>query len=112
MVERDGRCAAAIRASLARLNATNVTVHTADALAWLATGTATWDIVFLDPPYASDLLPDCCRALASGRRLREGGFVYLEQAAGTQPPELPDGWEVHRRSRAGHAQALLARVTG
>jgi 16S rRNA (guanine966-N2)-methyltransferase len=94
----------------AKLNADNVTVLRADALA-AATSYALrgqrFKLVFLDPPYNQDLLAKTlplCAAL-----LEEGGLVYAE--AGTALPFAPeDGsaapawlapWEPVRADKAG-----------
>ncbi len=53
-----------------------------DSLAYLrsASGKQDFDIIFLDPPYAAGLIPDCLRLIANGDILSEGGVIACETA--------------------------------
>lgn len=53
-----------------------------DSLAYLrsAAGKQDFDIIFLDPPYAAGLMPDCLRLIADGDILSEGGIIACETA--------------------------------
>ncbi len=53
-----------------------------DSLAYLrsAAGKQDFDIIFLDPPYASGLIPECLRLIAEGGILAENGVVCCETA--------------------------------
>lgn len=53
-----------------------------DSLAYLkgAAGKQDFDIIFLDPPYASGLIPDCLRLIADGGILSVGGVIACETA--------------------------------
>lgn len=65
-----------------------------------------FDVVFLDPPYALGLLPQCLDALP--RLLAPDARVYVEDA---ESPRVPPGWEVLRQDRAGRVHyALLRRI--
>ena len=68
-----------------------------------------FDIVFLDPPYALDLLPALCERLEAHGWLGPGAWIYLEQESHRPWFELPTGWEVHREARAGQAACRLVR---
>jgi len=59
-------------------------------------------VVFLDPPYHLNLLPRVLSLLPG--RLDSGSCVYLES---DRQPELPEGYELLRRSRAGRVHGLL-----
>lgn len=56
-----------------------------DSLAYLrsAKGKQEFDIIFLDPPYAAGLMPDCLRLIADGNLLAEGGVIACETAEET-----------------------------
>lgn len=77
--ERDAAVAEAIRSTLARLKASpSHVVKTADAMAGVAMlPTASQDLVFLDPPYAANLLEPSLAAVRS--RLAPEGLVYVER---------------------------------
>ena len=82
-----------------------------DALRLLATPPArAYDIAFVDPPFADDLLPQVCRLLEDGDWLASPAIVYLEQDARRTWPLLPDNWAIFREGRAGQSgQRVLRR---
>ncbi len=105
LVERDARLAAGLRASVQRLKATTMTVHTADALAWMrAVPRATFDLILLDPPFAADLF-DAALAAATPL-LAEGGLIYVEAPHDITPPA---GFTAWRQGRAGAVHYHLLR---
>jgi len=100
-VEKDRRAAAAIEEVTREWGQENSRVVCTGALEWLATHDteAPFDIVFLDPPYASDLLQAAAAALAG--RLAVDARLYLERRARDPLPALPGGWKELRAGRAG-----------
>ena len=81
-----------------------------DAKRWLKTPpVATFDVVFLDPPYAANNLADLCTLLARGW-LAADAWVYLETSRSQSLPALPEGWQWHRESQAGDVRYALAHV--
>ena len=108
MVERDPAVLRALEASRAALDATAVEVRRADALEFLRANDDVYDVVFVDPPYRSDLWPRVAPFLP--RRLAPDALVYLERA--TRDGALP-GWAVWKQGRAGQvAYQLLKRAEG
>ena len=100
-----------LRDSIATLEADNAVVRQTDALAWLAAEPATgFDVVFLDPPFATDNYEELCRLLASRGWLATGGHVYLEQDSNQQIPDLPGGWELLKEKQAGNVRYCLIRT--
>jgi len=76
-----------------------------DALQWLkeverVDGQA-FNIVFVDPPYASDLLAPVCVLLEQSGILAKGAKIYIEHPAQHSLPELPENWQVIRGKKAG-----------
>ena len=111
-VERDRTNAASLRATTASLAPERATVVEADALAWLATAPRGFDIVFLDPPFADNVLTESMRLLEARGWLAKDAFVYLESPARAGAPVLPPGWVLHRTGRAGAVGYHLARRHG
>jgi 16S rRNA (guanine966-N2)-methyltransferase len=66
-----------------------------------------FDIVFLDPPFAEDLLTETCRLLADRGLLADGAVVYLELGRDQDLPILPDGWHVSKDKTAGNVRYAL-----
>jgi 16S rRNA (guanine(966)-N(2))-methyltransferase RsmD len=99
MIERDPAAVAAIRETVARLDARQVELVRADALAELdrrASSGERFDLAFVDPPYGQQLVE---RTLARLRPLlAPGARVYVEsEAALARQP----GFHVVRADRAG-----------
>ena len=122
-VERDPAAAREIRARLAEWGARAATVEHADARAFLQQQpAASFDIVFLDPPFASRLLAEAAARLEQGGWLADGALIYVESPAdagastpapatrtaataarapvGAAPP-VPAGWTPLKAKRAG-----------
>lgn len=59
------------------------------------------DVVFLDPPFASEELAAACRALERGGWLSPDARIYLEQPRAEPLPALPARWHQLRSGRAG-----------
>jgi 16S rRNA (guanine(966)-N(2))-methyltransferase RsmD len=102
LVERDPQAARALVESRRLLGAQQVEVLQTDALAFLDRDGRQFDVVFLDPPYRSLLLPQLLARLPP--HLAPGARIYLEAA---ELPEIPRDYNILRRSRAGQAQCLL-----
>lgn len=80
-------------------NSPNLSIVNADACDYLTKTTASFDIVFLDPPFAEAYLPQCMDTLANTNVLVPGGLLYIEA-----PNELdvdPSRWEQLKLKQAG-----------
>jgi 16S rRNA (guanine966-N2)-methyltransferase len=94
----------ALKSNLTLLQAENYELICEDALHWLAGGRARkqvpYGLVFIDPPFATDLLHLSSMALEHSGLLQEGALVYLESSRALLPDRLPSNW---RRIKAGRA---------
>ncbi len=110
-VESGAEQARAIRESLRKLGVeARAEVLAEDALAVLSRAARRYDIVLLDPPYASTLLG---RALALlPPLLKPGNRVYLEWPTAQPRPELGPGWSWLREKQAGQVAYGLASFEG
>ena len=111
LLERDHRLAAGLNESRQRLNAAQVRVETADAMAWMARCPAdAFELVFIDPPFDAALVEP---AVALARRLVvPQGLVYVEAGQALKGDWLDArGLGLHRQGRAGAVHFhLLQRV--
>jgi len=73
----------------------------ADALRYLAGTARPFDIVFLDPPFDSQLLERASTLLESQPWLQSEALIYVECPARAGLPALPPSWRVLRTKRAG-----------
>ncbi|MCX7058673.1 MAG: 16S rRNA (guanine(966)-N(2))-methyltransferase RsmD [Proteobacteria bacterium] len=112
LVERDVAVARALRASAALLGSPQALIVVADARGYLQGLPRPFDVVFLDPPFASGLLPELCTLLEQRGWLAPRAYVYLENAVSDAVVPLPDGWEAVRETRAGEVRGVLAQRRG
>ncbi len=112
MVERSPAVAECLRRNLATLGAANADVVCADARAFLEGASRPFDIVFLDPPFRSDLIAHCSALLEPRGWVRPGSLVYVEAPRQLEPLPVPAHWERVRSKRAGEVAYHLARVPG
>jgi len=110
-VENSKLAVQALRESLQALSDTNAVIHEADAVAYLnSESPATFDTVFVDPPFAADRYAELCRLLASHCWLAKGAHIYLEQDSSQTIPDLPEGWELLNEKLAGNVRYSLIRT--
>ena len=75
-------------------------VRQGDALAYLRSGEK-FDLVFLDPPYASGLLEQALTDIAAFDICRQHGIIVAESAVETVLPALPPPYQLYREYRYG-----------
>ncbi|MGH8189244.1 MAG: RsmD family RNA methyltransferase, partial [Steroidobacteraceae bacterium] len=111
-VDREPQVARHLAQTLERLGgASDAKIVAEDALAFLRREPQRFDIAFLDPPYAADVLDKVCNALADGWLAPEA-YIYLECPAARPLPPLPAGWRAHRSKRAGQVGYHLLHASG
>jgi 16S rRNA (guanine966-N2)-methyltransferase len=104
-IDRNPALVRALRDAAQAIGIDGIETHVAEALRWLATEPRTFDVVFVDPPFADDPWGALFALLAP--RLAVDGRVYAE--AGRELT-VPANFELLRHARAGHVHYhLLAR---
>jgi 16S rRNA (guanine966-N2)-methyltransferase len=95
-LDRNPDLVQALEETAKAFGATGLDAHAADARRHLARDAGVYDVIFLDPPFASDewswLLPACAQRLAGA------GYIYAE--AGRELV-APPGLSVWRHAKAG-----------
>jgi len=109
MVEHDAKVLAALRANALRLGASAAEIRGDDAIRFLEGPVEPFNIVFVDPPYASDALDRCIELLALREWIQTGGRIYIESPADYHP-NLPSAWRLVRSKVAGQVGYHLAEV--
>jgi 16S rRNA (guanine(966)-N(2))-methyltransferase RsmD len=102
MVEREPMVLRALQESAKALGIETVEFLRDDALQFLRRPRGRFDVVFLDPPYRSELLPQLLPLLPA--HLNDNALVYAEHRGRLV---LPENWHAIRRSRAGQVNYLL-----
>jgi 16S rRNA (guanine966-N2)-methyltransferase len=101
-VETAPAAAHALRAQLQRLGAeARGRVQELGAARFLRTPGEPFDLVFLDPPFGQNALPEYLEQLAGGNWLKTGAQLYLECERAAGLPPLPAGWQVLKSKTAG-----------
>ena len=107
-VERASRAVATLQHNIETLAADGAVVLQMDALDYLdEERQERFDLVFLDPPFAADMLDELCRLIAERRVLAEDAYVYLEQDRSNPEADLPDGWRILKNKTAGNVRYML-----
>lgn len=110
MVEKAPHVVDVLRRNLELLGARHAQVAAADATEYLARPHEPFDIVFLDPPFRSDLIDRGSRLLQERRWVKPGGLVYIEAPSQMEPLPIPPDWNLIRSKHAGEVGYHLAQV--
>lgn len=109
LVEQDAEIMANLAIQLAQLPNHNIQLLHTDALYFLdRTPSQPFDLVFLDPPFASQLLDSCCELLEQRGWLKSEAYLYLESAVDTTVT-LPPNWHNIRSQIAGQVKYQLVK---
>ena len=112
MVEKEPAVAEQLRRHVATLRADHAEVVRADAVEFLQQAPQAFDIIFLDPPFRSDLIARCAELVEVRGWIKPGGLVYIEAPSGIDAPPIPATWELIRSKSAGQVGYHLARKPG
>lgn len=107
-VEQNPRAASQIQSNIDLLKLDNCRVINAGALDALLDMQQPYDVVFIDPPFGSDLLLVACEELHARQLLKAGGRVYMESEKTIDAGQLPTGWQLSRSKKAGQVFYYLA----
>ena len=83
----------------------NVQVFNQSAQSFLQNTTETTDIIFLDPPFANDLIDELTNLSLS--KIGSGGLLYREFGINQEVMNLPENWELLRTKSAGQVKIEL-----
>jgi 16S rRNA (guanine966-N2)-methyltransferase len=105
LLEREPAAAALLEESKQRLKIDNAVIIQSDSLAWLREHSGhSFDLVFIDPPYSSDLWPAIWPVLEP--QMAEGGRVYLEHDV-RRSVVLPEGFTLLKEGRTSQSRFML-----
>lgn len=109
MLENNKATAYNLKENARALAASAVHVEVTDTLQWLQqakTKQQAFDIVFIDPPYQSDLLEKTCEQLEKGQLLQAQTKIYLEHAVNDKI-NIPQSWNCLKSKKAGQVAYKL-----
>jgi 16S rRNA (guanine966-N2)-methyltransferase len=100
LLEQDQYAYASLEKHVASFNApTAINSIKTNTLDFLQKTTMQFDIVFLDPPFAENLIQSCLNTLAIRALISPGGLVYIESPTDINFDE--DFWQVLKVKKAG-----------
>jgi 16S rRNA (guanine966-N2)-methyltransferase len=107
-VEPERTAVEALRGNLARLRAAGGEVAMMDASRFLRGVPRSYDLAFLDPPFALQLWSPLAQQLEQGGWLSDNALIYVESPRDAVPG-LPANWSTHREGQAGEVRYALYR---
>ena len=105
-VESDRKVAAQLQKNLQTLGSDDTgEVSVQSAISFLGQpARSQFDLIFLDPPFGSDLLAKVMPLLSENGWLADGALVYVEQASKKDPEATPQGWQTYKEGKAGYCR--------
>ncbi|MGA2655534.1 MAG: 16S rRNA (guanine(966)-N(2))-methyltransferase RsmD [Gammaproteobacteria bacterium] len=102
-IEKDTHIIRNLKKNSETLNITNAAFAKTDALTFLKkTEAKSFDIVFLDPPYAENLIKPCVDLLVSQQLLSPHAKIYIEHNQPLTGMLLPESVTLIHNKKAGH----------
>ena len=81
LVEEDARIAAMLSEQKELFDAQEIEIKNQNALTYLPNANQQYDLIFLDPPFYSDLLEKVIPIILKQKLLNANGLIYVESAA-------------------------------
>jgi 16S rRNA (guanine(966)-N(2))-methyltransferase RsmD len=109
LVENSQKAIALIQKNMDKARYENYTIARNNVKKYLYNSNDTYDIIFMDPPYAQGSAESAPLALAMGGMLREGGVLAIEGPAGDAMPDAIGNFEMYRKKDYSAASVYFYR---
>ena len=112
-LEKFANAAQQLKKNLASLKTDNGTVINTDTLAYLAqkNNENPFDIIFIDPPFHHQFVPQILPLLQQNNWLAENALIYVETEKNHPPLPLAENWQIIKEKSAGMVTSRLIQVT-
>jgi len=107
MCDSNSKIISTLKQHAALLKTTGGIFLQTDATAFLRHNMQKFDVIFLDPPFGSDLLVQCFGILSGSDCLTSGAMIYVEAHSKEKLPPVPDNWSEHHSKKAGDVAYYL-----
>lgn len=109
MIEKNRSAFVAIKKSCSRLGIKDISLVETDSMKWLAhkNDLESFDVVFLDPPFDSDLISSCCELLEKNLFLAKSAYIYIETTRNHRILTVPDNWKLVKEKNTGQVAYKL-----
>ena len=111
MIEQDRKAFTSLQQSVDLLKTEKVKVIQADALSWLEETDQAFDIIFIDPPFGQNLVPEALEKLMRSSCVKKGTLIYLEEKKQATEQLMPDSLEIIKQGKAGQVRYSLLGVS-
>lgn len=105
LVDSDIETVKMLKSNAGLLSAQQIDVIHRDAIAYLSNCDQLFDLAFIDPPYRSDIIDQCCALLENEQCLSDHAKIVIECDAQKDLSEnagdLPENWRCLKRKTAG-----------
>ena len=111
-IEQNPSAITLLQQNQTHLKAEHANISGANALEWLKTTKPPqpFDVIFLDPPFAADLLQPCCDLLQQEHLLASDAYIYIETDSQQPPPITPASWLPLKEKTTGQVTYRLYRI--
>lgn len=112
-LEKFANAAQQLKKNLASLKTDKGTVINTDTLAYLAqkNNDNPFDIIFIDPPFHHQFVPQILPLLQQNNWLAENALIYVETEKNHPPLPLAENWQIIKEKSAGMVTSRLIQVT-
>ncbi len=104
-LEQSAKAYASLQKIISAFDSPKLKLLQTDAVEYLQRSQEEFDIIFLDPPFAQDYLPQCISDIAQNKILKRGGLVYLESPTAIHLDEKQ--WRQIKVKQAGQVVSAL-----
>lgn len=105
LVEKQQAVATQLKKVKQEFNFPNTKIFHRSAQDYLTANNDNFDVVFLDPPFADELLQTLTTLVSD--KVTVGGFLYREAALQQELTNLPGNWELYRQKTMGQVRIEL-----
>lgn len=98
-VEQDKIAHSNLKIQTEAFNSPKLSVLKQDACSYLQQTKEVFDLIFLDPPFNTNILPECLEIIENNNTLIHGGLIYIESSTYVQLNPLI--WQELKLKRAG-----------
>lgn len=100
-VENNTQACLSLRQNATALLAHQVKIVQADVLSFLAGKAESFDVVFIDPPFAKNMVIEACQVLENNAWLNPYAKIYIETERTLTLEGLPHNWQPLKHKTAG-----------
>ncbi len=106
-VENNSSACCLLKANAVLLEARQMQIVKQDVFRFLAGDAETFDLVFLDPPFAQNMAEQCCHWLEDKGWLAKSAKIYVEVESSLVLQDMPDSWKLLKSGKNGEVGYYL-----